>query len=90
MVRHQGHTDFVSVYISCVRSKVFDETNFSKLLETAEKMGWPQPIEYRSISSDDRTHFESAFLDLLKLQDAYVYTYLPFSYSTDVSRFMAY
>ena len=35
-------------------------------------MGWPQPIAYSSVLPDDRAAFELEFLDLLKLQDAYV------------------
>ncbi|KAF8528017.1 RINT-1 family protein [Hysterangium stoloniferum] len=42
----------------------------AKLLESAEQMGWPQPIEYSSISALDRTNFETSFLDFVRLQDA--------------------
>lgn len=40
----------------------------SLLLEAAEKLGWPMPVDYPSASPNDRSAFESAFVNLLKLQ----------------------
>ncbi|KAF8592034.1 hypothetical protein K439DRAFT_1650556 [Ramaria rubella] len=41
----------------------------SALLAAAERMGWPQPIEYSSVPPQDRALFELKFLDLIRLQD---------------------
>ncbi|CAA7259953.1 unnamed protein product [Cyclocybe aegerita] len=41
---------------------------FSGLVEAAEKLGWPAPVNYPTYSEQDRRAFESAFLKLLRLQ----------------------
>ncbi|CAK5280068.1 unnamed protein product, partial [Mycena citricolor] len=40
----------------------------ARLLEAAEKIGWPMPVDYVSAASEDRADFERAFRALLKLQ----------------------
>ncbi|KAF7792493.1 hypothetical protein EIP86_003534 [Pleurotus ostreatoroseus] len=42
----------------------------STLVEAAEKLRWPLPVDYALASSADRTAFELAFHNLLKLQSA--------------------
>lgn len=37
----------------------------------AERLQWPQPVKYASVSLEDRKAFEAAFHNLLKLQSMY-------------------
>jgi hypothetical protein len=40
----------------------------SILSDTAEKIGWPMPVNYPAASAEDKRAFENAFSNLLKLQ----------------------
>ncbi|KAH9486638.1 RAD50-interacting protein 1 [Psilocybe cubensis] len=40
----------------------------SSLVTCAEKFGWPAPVEYASVASQDRKAFEIAFFNLVKFQ----------------------
>lgn len=42
--------------------------NCRTLLAAAEKLHWPTPVDYLAASPADRVAFESAFLNLLKMQ----------------------
>jgi len=39
----------------------------------SEKLGWPVKVDYPSAPIGDRRAFEAVFLDLLKLQDLWVF-----------------
>ena len=43
------------------------------LLSAAEKLHWPQPVDYLSVAPEDRERFEAAFLNCLRLQTLCVY-----------------
>ncbi|KIJ45675.1 hypothetical protein M422DRAFT_227406 [Sphaerobolus stellatus SS14] len=60
-------------FLNKVRDKTWTDIKnvlSAKFMETLDKMGWPQNIEYTALSSTDRTTFESQFMDLIRLQDA--------------------
>jgi len=42
------------------------------LLTAADKLHWPMPVDYTSARPEERKAFESAFLDLLNLQNMLV------------------
>jgi RAD50-interacting protein 1 len=41
----------------------------SPLLEAAEKLGWPRKVDYLAAELPDRKAFESAFINMLRLQE---------------------
>ena len=42
--------------------------NHRTLLDAAEKLKWPMKVDYSTSTPEDRTAFEMAFYNLLKLQ----------------------
>ncbi|OCH88619.1 RINT-1 family protein [Obba rivulosa] len=58
-------------FLESVRQRTWSDMKSalsSMLIAATEKFNWPTPVEYASVSSEDRRTFENAFLNLLKLQ----------------------
>ncbi|KAI0935935.1 hypothetical protein AcW1_000312 [Taiwanofungus camphoratus] len=58
-------------FLEAVQDKTWSEMKnalSSSLLSISERLHWPMPVDYVAASSEDRAAFESAFLNLLKLQ----------------------
>lgn len=47
---------------------------YSALLAASEKLGWPMAVNYAKVESEDRTTFETAFRNMLKLQSLLVFS----------------
>ncbi|KAH7927393.1 hypothetical protein BV22DRAFT_1085155 [Leucogyrophana mollusca] len=59
-------------FLQRIRDKTWSDMKgflSASLLSASEKLGWPMPVDYASASADDRKAFESAFTDLLRLQE---------------------
>lgn len=54
--------------------KASTEHFHSALLAASEKLGWPMAVNYAKVASEDRTTFETAFRNLLKLQSLFVFS----------------
>ncbi|TDL28873.1 hypothetical protein BD410DRAFT_712399 [Rickenella mellea] len=66
-----GHSLKLVSFLEGVREKAWLDVknSFSQtLLSSVEKLHWPMPVDYASALPDDRKRFESAFINLLKLQ----------------------
>lgn len=46
------------------------------LLVASEKFGWPMAVNYAKVAPEDRTAFENAFHNLLRLQALLVFSLL--------------
>ncbi|KAF8203135.1 TIP-1 family-domain-containing protein [Pholiota molesta] len=58
-------------FLETLRDKTWADIKsvlFGTLLEAAEKIGWPSPVDYVTYPSPDRKAFEYAFVNLLRLQ----------------------
>lgn len=58
-------------FLESLESKTWTDIKtvlFNVLLATAEKFGWPLPVNYATVSTNDRVVFENAFRNLLELQ----------------------
>ncbi|RDB28861.1 RAD50-interacting protein 1 [Hypsizygus marmoreus] len=58
-------------FLERIRDKTWGQiqgTLSSSLQAAAEKIGWPMPVDYPAASAKDRSSFEHAFRNLLKLQ----------------------
>ncbi|GBE78415.1 hypothetical protein SCP_0113030 [Sparassis crispa] len=66
----QGNLQILS-FLDSVREQTWlDIKNVvsAALLSASEKLHWPTPVDYVSVTDEDRNMFQSAFLNLLKLQ----------------------
>lgn len=70
MDRNQGYLHIVRTSVRPMTpSLMFPQRT---LVEASEKLEWPLPVDYTAATAVDRTAFELAFHNLLKLQSAYV------------------
>ncbi|KAF9229614.1 hypothetical protein BS17DRAFT_805254 [Gyrodon lividus] len=59
-------------FLQKVREKTWADMKavlFSTLISASENLKWPSAVDFLAASKEDRTTFESAFLDLLRLQE---------------------
>ncbi|KAF9243838.1 TIP-1 family-domain-containing protein [Melanogaster broomeanus] len=59
-------------FLQNVRDKTWVDMKavlFSTLISASENLKWPATVDYLAASKEDRTAFESAFSDLLRLQE---------------------
>jgi hypothetical protein len=64
-----GIRDVLSTWVVAGSAQtVYDIIICRTLLAISEKLRWPMPVNYASASPEDRRAFESAFLNLLRLQ----------------------